>query len=139
MIENYKIVTLCGAGLPVLPGVAVTRHEFESNAGDVITKIRNELGFPVFVKPANLGSSIGVSRADDDDGLRDSLSLGILRLHIGGVDTPHQFLKLLKAAVKFLHQLLRLLGRLVALLYLDIVLNTLTQLLNAFLKVLPNT
>ena len=64
-----------GAGLPVLPGVAVTRHEFESSADDVAAKIRSELGFPVFVKPANLGSSIGVSRADDEDGLKDSLSL----------------------------------------------------------------
>ena len=34
-----------------------------------------ELGYPVFVKPANLGSSIGVSRADDREGLMDSLEL----------------------------------------------------------------
>ena len=64
-----------GAGLPVLPGVAVTRREYESDAGKVIGQIRDELGFPVFVKPANLGSSIGVSRAGDEAELRDSLAL----------------------------------------------------------------
>ena len=64
-----------GAGLPVLPGVAVTRREYESHADDVIAKVSSELEYPVFVKPANLGSSIGVSRADDEAGLRDSLSL----------------------------------------------------------------
>lgn len=64
-----------GAGLPVLPGAAVTRREFESSPGSVISKIRDEIGFPVFVKPANLGSSIGVSRADNEEELQDSLSL----------------------------------------------------------------
>ena len=64
-----------GAGLPVLPGVAVTRREYECHADDVIAKVSSELEYPVFVKPANLGSSIGVSRADDEAGLRDSLSL----------------------------------------------------------------
>ncbi len=64
-----------GAGLPVLPGAAVTRREFKSSPGSVISKIRDEIGFPVFVKPANLGSSIGVSRADNEEELQDSLSL----------------------------------------------------------------
>ena len=64
-----------GAGLPVLPGVAVTRREYESDAAKVVGQIRDELGFPVFVKPANLGSSIGVSRAGDEAELRESLAL----------------------------------------------------------------
>ena len=37
--------------------------------------MEKELGYPVFVKPANLGSSIGVSRADNREELMDSLSL----------------------------------------------------------------
>ena len=41
----------------------------------VLDKVEKELGYPVFVKPANLGSSIGVSRADDREGLTDSLEL----------------------------------------------------------------
>ncbi len=64
-----------GAGFPVLPGKWFTRTQFEADSGFVLTSVKKELGFPVFVKPANLGSSIGVSRADNEDELKDSLSL----------------------------------------------------------------
>lgn len=64
-----------GAGLPVLPGVWFTRTEFEKDPDSVVRRTEEELGYPVFVKPANLGSSIGVSRADDADRLKDSLEL----------------------------------------------------------------
>lgn len=64
-----------GAGLPVLPGVWFTRTEYEEGKDTVIRKVEEEIGYPVFVKPANLGSSIGVSRADDAEGLADSLEL----------------------------------------------------------------
>ena len=64
-----------GAGLPVLPGVWFTRTEFENGRDTVIRKVEAEIGYPVFVKPANLGSSIGVSRADDAETLAESLEL----------------------------------------------------------------
>ncbi len=64
-----------GADLPVLPGVWFTRSAFASNREKVLERVENELGFPVFVKPANLGSSIGVSRADNRESLADSLEL----------------------------------------------------------------
>ena len=64
-----------GAGLPVLPGEALTRREFERNPEAAAAQIGAALGYPVFVKPANLGSSIGVSRADDMESLKDSLEL----------------------------------------------------------------
>ena len=64
-----------GAGLPVLPGLSFTRSVFSGERESVLNKVEQELGFPVFVKPANLGSSIGVSRADDKESLADSLEL----------------------------------------------------------------
>ncbi|MBR5961279.1 MAG: D-alanine--D-alanine ligase [Clostridia bacterium] len=64
-----------GAGLPVLPGLDFTRNEFSRERETVLNKVEKELGFPVFVKPANLGSSIGVSRADDQESLADGLEL----------------------------------------------------------------
>lgn len=64
-----------GGGLPVLPGEWFTRQEFETKCEDILQKVKNTLGFPVFVKPANLGSSIGVSRADNEEELKDGLSL----------------------------------------------------------------
>ena len=63
-----------GAGLPTLPGCACTRSAFEKNP-DAEMDRAEKLGYPVFVKPANLGSSIGVSRADDRSALRDALEL----------------------------------------------------------------
>ncbi len=65
-----------GAGdLPCLPDCWFTRAMFQQDREAVLNKVEKELGYPVFVKPANLGSSIGVSRADDREGLIDSLEL----------------------------------------------------------------
>ena len=64
-----------GADLPVLPGTWYTRSHWEKERAAVLDDVEKQLGYPVFVKPANLGSSIGVSRADDREGLADSLDL----------------------------------------------------------------
>ena len=61
--------------LPCLPDCWFTRSMFQADREAVLDKVEKELGYPVFVKPANLGSSIGVSRADDREGLIDSLEL----------------------------------------------------------------
>ena len=64
-----------GAGLPVLPAEWFTRSAYRADKNKVIKQVCSKIGFPVFVKPANLGSSIGVSRADDPESLEDSLEL----------------------------------------------------------------
>ena len=65
-----------GAGtLPCLPDCWFTRSMYQADREAVLNRVEEELGYPVFVKPANLGSSIGVSRADDREGLIDSLDL----------------------------------------------------------------
>ena len=64
-----------GAGLPVLPGLWFSRSTFRNDRDSVAEQVEKEIGYPVFVKPANLGSSIGVSRADDRESLYDSLEL----------------------------------------------------------------
>ena len=73
-----KITMKCffrGMGYPVLPSVTAIRSDFEKDRDGVIRNIRENLGYPVFVKPACLGSSIGVSRADNDAKLIDALEL----------------------------------------------------------------
>lgn len=60
-------------GVPVVPFVATTRAAFERDADRVLAKIE-ALGYPVFVKPANLGSSIGISKARDREELRHALT-----------------------------------------------------------------
>ena len=64
-----------GADLPVLPDSWYTRSMWEKDRAAILEDVEKKLGYPVFVKPANLGSSIGVSRADDREGLEDSLDL----------------------------------------------------------------
>ena len=64
-----------GGNLPTLPGTWSTRSEYAEDPEKVFIEAEKQLGYPVFVKPANLGSSIGVSRADDREELKDALDL----------------------------------------------------------------
>lgn len=64
-----------GGDLPTLPGTWSTRSEYTADAEKVFAEAEKQLGYPVFVKPANLGSSIGVSRANNREELKDALDL----------------------------------------------------------------
>jgi D-alanine-D-alanine ligase len=64
---------LLAHGVPVVPFRATTRSAFESDPDGVMQMIE-ALGYPVFVKPANLGSSIGVTKARDRGELRAALA-----------------------------------------------------------------
>ncbi|GAB4437997.1 MAG: D-alanine--D-alanine ligase family protein [Chloroflexi bacterium OHK40] len=58
------------AGLPVLPWLLVRRSELQANEAAVCERVEAALRYPVFVKPANMGSSVGVGKAKDRAGLR---------------------------------------------------------------------
>lgn len=49
-------------GLPIVPFVAVRRAEWEANRAEVLKLIKRKIRFPLFVKPATLGSSVGMTR-----------------------------------------------------------------------------
>ena len=49
-------------GLPIVPHIVVLRHEWEADPRGVASRVATEIGFPCFVKPANLGSSVGISK-----------------------------------------------------------------------------
>jgi len=51
------------AGLPIVKHVTVLRGEFERAPKKVRKLVESKLKYPVFVKPANLGSSVGISKA----------------------------------------------------------------------------
>jgi len=53
------------AGLPIVKHVTVLRSEWETKAKKVEKFVESKLKYPVFVKPANLGSSVGISKAHD--------------------------------------------------------------------------
>jgi D-alanine-D-alanine ligase len=50
------------AGLPIVPFLAVRRWEWEHDRAAVIKAVKKRFKFPVFVKPATLGSSVGMTR-----------------------------------------------------------------------------
>ena len=63
---------LLQAGLPVLPYETLRRREWEAAPDAALSRLAR-LGFPQFVKPANLGSSVGVSRAKSESELGPAL------------------------------------------------------------------
>ena len=63
------------AGVPVLPAIEVTGQEYAAGADDVMDRVEKELGYPVVVKPVNLGSSVGISKAGDREALERALDL----------------------------------------------------------------
>ncbi len=60
-------------GLPQVEWLGLTRKEWEENAEAWVEEIEASLGYPCFVKPANLGSSVGINKAADARGLRSAL------------------------------------------------------------------
>ena len=52
-------------GLPVCRHIFVTKEQVEQNAPHIAMEVEATVGYPCFVKPANMGSSVGISRATD--------------------------------------------------------------------------
>ena len=62
-------------GLPVVNHETVLRREWRQDKGELLTQLTGRLDFPLFVKPANLGSSIGISRTTDRAALSTAIDL----------------------------------------------------------------
>lgn len=63
------------AGLPIVPHVTLLRTEWEAHPRKSIIAIEAALKYPLFVKPANLGSSVGISKVHDRRELAPALTL----------------------------------------------------------------
>ncbi|MEL7623282.1 MAG: D-alanine--D-alanine ligase family protein [Clostridiales bacterium] len=73
-----KWVTKCllqGAGLPVLPGYCFQSSYYYGDPQRIISKLEELYGYPLMVKPVNLGSSVGISAAHDPEELKESIEL----------------------------------------------------------------
>lgn len=66
---------LRGAGYPVLDFVWFTRDQLKTQREEIIAKIEKKIKYPAFVKPAALGSSIGVSKATSREELEKAIDL----------------------------------------------------------------
>jgi len=63
--------------LPIVPYVSFSREQYKNDLYSLVEKIKQELKFPMIVKPANLGSSIGISVAHDFPQLFESIASGL--------------------------------------------------------------
>lgn len=62
-------------GILVSSFLAFTKVDVERQPGEAIKQISKKLKYPLFVKPAHLGSSIGISKVDNDNELRNALEV----------------------------------------------------------------
>jgi D-alanine-D-alanine ligase len=62
-------------GLPVVEHLALKRKDWERDPEAMMELIEREIGYPCFIKPANLGSSVGVTKVHDRSELAPALSL----------------------------------------------------------------
>jgi D-alanine-D-alanine ligase len=63
------------ARLPIVRHVTLLRAEWEKTPRKAVARVESALKYPVFVKPANLGSSVGISKAHDRKELGPALTL----------------------------------------------------------------
>lgn len=77
-LTNDKILTkqiLQQNDIPVVPGITIQRDDWLRDPQAIMEQIKGAFAYPVFVKPATLGSSIGVGRADSDELLKASIDV----------------------------------------------------------------
>ncbi len=65
-------------GLPVVPYIHFYRWQWRERDKQLQEQVREELGFPCFVKPANLGSSVGISKVHSVRGLAAAIEDALL-------------------------------------------------------------
>ena len=63
------------AKIPVVPWITVQRHEWEKDPEPIQAAIEAKFSYPVFVKPATLGSSVGMTKAHSREELGPALNL----------------------------------------------------------------
>jgi D-alanine-D-alanine ligase len=70
-------VVLAQAGLPQAPYLVVAEREWRADPDGVAAEVADRLAYPVFTKPARLGSSIGISKVKTPDGLAAGLATAL--------------------------------------------------------------
>jgi len=60
-------------GLPQLPYVSFLRSEYQKYEHNILKLVHDKLEYPVFVKPANLGSSVGISKCNNEEALKTGI------------------------------------------------------------------
>ncbi len=66
---------LKGAGLPVLDCICMRARQYAANKEALLAEIKEKIGFPLIIKPVNLGSSVGITKVNDENSLDDAITL----------------------------------------------------------------
>lgn len=75
MDKNVFKRTVAADDIPVLKGATFTSKTWLDDREGVAECIRGKIGYPVIVKPVNLGSSVGISKVADEEALADAIEL----------------------------------------------------------------
>ncbi|MFQ6537603.1 MULTISPECIES: D-alanine--D-alanine ligase family protein [Aphanothece] len=73
MDKQAMKAAFAAAGLPQVPYACVSEAQLKRDPEGLLDRLEGDLGYPCFVKPANLGSSVGISKATDRASLRAGL------------------------------------------------------------------
>ena len=73
MDKVYTNTLADAAGVPQAKWLGVKEYDYSKEKDSILTKAEEYLGYPIFVKPANAGSSVGVSKATDLKSLNESI------------------------------------------------------------------
>ncbi len=77
-MDKYVFKTvLKNAGLPVLDCVCFRAREYAENSEEITAKITEKVGFPLIIKPVNLGSSVGITKVKTAEELDDAIRLAL--------------------------------------------------------------
>ena len=99
-MDKYVMKTvLKDNGIPVLDCKCYTANQYDENEDALIEEIESAIGYPVIVKPVNLGSSIGISKAENRTELYDSLETAFQYATKVLIETAVQNLKEINCSV----------------------------------------
>ena len=78
MDKEFTKIALKGIGVQTLDYLKITKCEYIQNSSETIFKIQEKFSYPIIIKPANLGSSIGISTANNHIELVNGLKLAFM-------------------------------------------------------------
>ncbi|HLR20953.1 MAG TPA: D-alanine--D-alanine ligase [Tissierellaceae bacterium] len=64
-------------GIPIVPYEVVTQKKWKENAREIIERVEEGLPYPLYIKPANLGSSVGITEVHDREELKAGIDLAL--------------------------------------------------------------
>ncbi|MEG0693913.1 MAG: D-alanine--D-alanine ligase family protein [Oscillospiraceae bacterium] len=78
MDKGVTHTILDSVGISTAKWLGILEHSYKKNPDEFLTQVSNTLGFPCFVKPANAGSSVGITKAVDVNTLKEAMNLAFL-------------------------------------------------------------